>query len=290
MRITIIGNTGKVGSELVSVLQFTHQIDTINRIDCDLEKEPEKVGRLIQIRKPDIVINATAKNGMEQCAADPMAALEVNAVAPAIMANACKNIGAFFIHFSTDYVFSGKQGGLYETDPLKPSGQYGWSKARGEEMVQFVGDKWAIFRLSSVYGRQWSGPVDPINQVLQGKGTKENPIKVLHQFCCPTSSRTIARAINEVIASGIPIRGIYHLATSRGVWKKEYAQHITKAVFQRDFVVEEGTLAVPRPVDTMLMTDKFQKVFGGLPHWRTDFDAMRSFMPKIPELVKLAAN
>lgn len=281
MNITLVGPTGRVGSELFDVLKHKHSVNVITRIDCDLN-EPEKVGRLIRIRKPHVVINAAAYNGMEPCDKDPMMALEINAIAPAIMAAACKDIGARFIHYSTDYVFSGHETGLYENTPTKPSGRYGWSKLKGEEMVSVVGDRWLIFRLSSIYGRSYSGPIDPINQVLQGKGTKENPIKVLHQFCAPTSAREVAIATQHVIEGYPTVTGLFHLATSEGVWKKDFAKYIIHRVFNKDFVVEEGTLPVPRPVYTQLISDKFETTFKlGLRHWESDFEQMLKYLPNV---------
>lgn len=287
MNILVIGCTGRVGSALISVLGSGHKVSTLNRLDCDLE-DGIRLARMIKLRRADVVINATAMNGMEACDADPMLALEINAMAPAIMAGACKAIGAFFIHFSTDYVFSGNEMGLFETTPTRPSGIYGMSKLKGEELVKIVGGNYCIFRLSSVYGRQWGGPVDPVNQVLQGKGVPGNPIKVLRQFCAPTSARAISNAVKHVIENTVhsDVTGLYHLATSIGVWKNVFAHHITKKVFGREFVIEEGTLAVPRPVHTKLEIKAFEDKFDyKLPDYVADFDDMLKFMPKVSILV-----
>lgn len=287
MRIMIVGPTGRLGQELVAVLKFDHQLDLVNRLSTDFTASVEKVGNIIRTHKPEVVINATAMNGMEQCAADPMSAIEINAMAPAIMAGACKDIGALFIHYSTDYVFQGHEGGLYEHTPPCPTGVYGMSKFQGEEHIKTIGGQSLILRVSSLYGRAWAGAVEAVNQVSShGRGTKENPIKVLHQFCAPTSTRLVAKATKHVIENYPDARGLYHLATSHGIWKNRFAEWITHKVFDVDFVVQEGTLAVPRPVHTQLVSAAFEERFNyHLSSVFTDFEAMLPYMPVVDELV-----
>lgn len=282
----IVGPTGRLGQELVSILKFDHQLDLINRLSTDFTASVEKIGRIIRTHKPEVVINATAMNGMEQCAKDPFSAIEINAIVPGVMAGACKDIDARFIHFSTDYVFNGCEGGLREDTFPAPCGTYGRSKYNGEELVQTVGGNYLIFRVSSLYGRMWAGAVEAVNQVLQGKGTAENPIKVLHQFCAPTSTRMVAKAIKHVVENTSDGRGLYHLATSHGIWKNRFAEWITYEIFGKDFVVQEGTLAVPRPEHTQLISTLFEKRFDyKLPSVFTDFSEMLPYMPVVKEFV-----
>ena len=52
-----------------------------------------------------------------------------------------KNIDAIFVHYSTNYVFSGdKKEGYMETDIPSPINKYGESKLAGEEAVKKVKD------------------------------------------------------------------------------------------------------------------------------------------------------
>lgn len=220
---------------------------------------------------------------MEACQANPLQALEVNCTAPAIMADAAKKVGALFIHFSTDYVFSGDEAGLYEDTQTNPSGLYGLSKLRGEEMVKICGESYLIIRLSSIYGRTFGGPTDPINQALDGKGlSRNNPIKVLRQLCAPTSARLVAEAVKHVIDTDQTklFADVYHFATSEAVWKKNFSEAILQMWKYRDqgWVVEEGTLPVARPVYTVLKSKSFGEIFDfPIPNWREDFKKTMDF-------------
>ncbi len=66
--------------------------------------------------------------------------MQVNGVAPGIMAEEAKRLGAILIHYSTDYVFDGERDRPYvEDDPPNPVNAYGKSKLAGERAIEAVG-------------------------------------------------------------------------------------------------------------------------------------------------------
>ena len=280
-KILLFGPTGKVGSELLSRLQRdAHHVIACPRQAADLTS-PTAIHDAILKHSPDVVINAAAYNGMEACERDTQIADAVNTVAPALMASAARKVDAAFIHYSTDYVFSGDPFGLSEESPIAPSGYYGWTKHQGEIAVSHSSDDYLIFRLSTIYGRAFAGPLDPVSQVRQGRGTRDQPIGILHQRCAPTSARLVADATAYVLAttSREDLRrraGIYHLATREGVWRADFVPAILDMVCgadpERQFATI--TLPIPRPVHSVLLTGKFERMFGyPLPDWRVDFGA-----------------
>ena len=260
MKIIIFGVSGRVGSELsIKLREVGHDVRALTRKDAELTN-PYTAVWFIEHHKPDVVINATAYNGLEQCQADPLKAYTINTTVPAIMAMACKTVGALFIHFSTDYVFSGSHDKLPLTEmyPTEPCGLYGRTKLNGEQSALLFNDKTLIFRLSSIYGRVPGGPIDALVQARNGKGSITNPIMVLHQYCAPTSARLVANAVAYAIKSEISEYGIYNIATLGGIWKKDFSERILKYVFPHEtYHVHEGNLPVSRPIYTQLDVGKF---------------------------------
>lgn len=292
MNVLIFGGTGRLGQELKTRLQRDHFVTALTRVDGDLINT-SIIWTLVHQHKPDVIINATAKNGLEACKKDPFEAFQVNAAAPAAMAAVAKICGALMIHFSTDYVFSGDPLGLYENTPTKPWGIYGRTKLWGEEAVALCAERYFVFRLSSLYGRDLSGVLQPIKQVQEGAGTPKNPVKVLHQYGSPTSTRMVADAVAHVInnfgrGDWLRLSGVYHLATKTpmGLSKVEFTQYLLMICFGSQpnggaWNIVEGKLPEPRPIYTELRSDKFEKTFDYLlPTWREALDDMLPLLSK----------
>lgn len=289
MHIMVFGINGKVGSELIERLTTDH-ITGLTRADADLS-QPLSAAKWIATQRPDVVINCAAMNGMESVAKNPHLAFLINAAAPAVMAHECAQVGALFIHYSTDYVFNGsrEEESIEETWTPHPTGVYGWTKRAGEDAVTTCGDAYYIFRLSTIYGRQFAGPLDPITQAAKGAGTLSNPIKVIRQFCAPTSARLVAdataHAIKAVSREGWrEARGIYHLATREGAWRHDFvawALAAAKVAIERPLAFKDAKLPLPRPLHSFLCSDKFQARFGyKLPTWREDLAATLPLMER----------
>lgn len=296
MNILIFGSNGRLGQALVESLQPHHFITKVTRADGDLIDAAWIASDIINRSRPDVVINASAKNGLEACRDNPFEAVQVNAAAPTIMADAAKACSALMIHFSTDYVFSGSPTGLFEDTPIQPWGVYGRTKRWGEEGVALCAENYFIFRLTSLYGKDLSGVLQPIKQVQDGAGTSSNPVKVLHQFSAPTSTHVVADAVSHVLGfsreSWEHLKGIYHIATkASGLSKVDFTQYLLCAYFGQGtngggWHIVEGNLPEPRPVYTELRADKFERVFRyEFPEW---YKALNEMLPLLPKVEKPA--
>ena len=79
--------------------------------------------RNIQENASDIIINAAAYTNVDGAESDVERAHRVNAQAPEIMAKAARELDAWLVHYSTDYVFDGTKAGPYlEDDTVIPLG------------------------------------------------------------------------------------------------------------------------------------------------------------------------
>jgi len=139
LRILVPGKTGQVGWELQSALAPLGTVIALDRRQMDLSN-PDSVRRAIRDAKPEVIINAAAYNNVDRAESEPELAMQVNGVAPGVMAEEAKRLGAILIHYSTDYVFDGERDRPYsEDDPPNPVNAYGKSKLAGERAIETAG-------------------------------------------------------------------------------------------------------------------------------------------------------
>ena len=101
---------------------------------------------------PDIIVNAAAYTAVDRAESEPTLAALVNAEAPQVLAEEAAALGAWLVHYSTDYVFDGSGIAPWcETDSTAPLNVYGQTKRDGELAIIASGCKHLIFRTSWVY-------------------------------------------------------------------------------------------------------------------------------------------
>jgi dTDP-4-dehydrorhamnose reductase len=150
--ILIIGRNGQVSRSLQEVLGVAgHPVMTIGRPEVDL-RDPKTLIDAILRERPKIVINAAAYTAVDRAEDEPDDAYTTNAIGAEAAAEAAAQVGAAIIHFSTDYVFDGRNHTPYlETDPPAPLGIYGQSKRAGEERVAASNPRHVILRTAWVF-------------------------------------------------------------------------------------------------------------------------------------------
>jgi len=102
--------------------------------------------------KPTVVINTAAMTNVDQCETEQEACLELNVRSVEKLVTVCNEIGAQFIHLSTDFIFDGTKSMYTETDEPKPLSFYGNSKLLAEKHIQSHSEKYSIIRTVLVYG------------------------------------------------------------------------------------------------------------------------------------------
>lgn len=238
MRPTILltGKTGQLGSELNRLLPKLGKVIAPERNELDL-REPEKIRKIMQDAKPQVVINAAAYTAVDAAEADEANASVVNAEAPRLLALEAKKLGALMVHFSTDYVFDGTKKTPYlETDSPNPLNAYGRTKLAGEQAVRDSGAVHLIFRTSWVYctrGRNFLLTVARL-------ATEREELKMVDdQVGAPTCAFDLARATKEILTGIIAktgsesispkASGMYHMtAAGETTWYK-FAKAILEA-------------------------------------------------------------
>jgi len=230
MKIAIIGADGQLGTELCRVIPKDEQIPlTIKDVDIT---NKEQVFAVIKKLKPGYVINTAAYNNVEACEEDGAPAFELNVFAVKNLAQACREIGSFLIHISTDYVFDGEKGRPYiESDCPRPLSIYGISKLAGEYCVQSNSDKnkYLIVRTSGLYGAAGclgKGGGNFVENMIK-KAKVEPEIKIVDdEKACPTYSLDLAKKIYELIKA--KKTGICHVVNGNGCSWYEFTLEIFK--------------------------------------------------------------
>ena len=150
-RILVPGMTGQVGWELQAALAPLGTVISLDRSGMDLAS-PVSIRRAIRDARPEVIVNAAAYNNVDRAESEPDLAMQVNGVAPGIMAEEAKRLGAVLIHYSTDYVFDGELDRPYvEDDPPNPVNAYGKTKLAGQRAIEAVDGHYLILRSSWVY-------------------------------------------------------------------------------------------------------------------------------------------
>lgn len=263
MKILILGYKGMLGYELTEVLENGNKLALWDRNQIDIankEEAAEKIGSW----KPDIVVNAAAYTAVDKAESEKDLAYKVNGCAVGYLAAICKEIGAIFVHFSTDYVFSGDNHlGYKENHPIeKPLNIYGKSKALGEKMIQDVNPKYYLIRTSWLFGKNGKNFVETMLRLArEGK-----EIKVVNdQFGCPTYAKDLAEKVKELLDSGREY-GIYHIINLGSCSWYEFASEIFRQASQggqaklktkiKPIKSEEFFTPVKRPTYSMLLNTK----------------------------------
>jgi dTDP-4-dehydrorhamnose reductase len=272
MKILIAGDQGQVGHELSRLLKLTdHEVVSYNRASLDV-CDYKKIYEVFNLDKPDIVVNASAYTSVDLAEDNVDECYAVNADAPKYIAEACEQIGAMFIHISTDYVFDGLGDIPYsENDRVAPIGVYGKSKLDGENALMSACSRYLILRTSWVFGLHGNNFLKTMLRVAE----KSSSISVVSdQFGAPTSSNGIAGTIISIInqiAEGNDRCGIYHYSGYPYTSWYDFAKEIFKEANKQSLLTDPITLnsitsnqyktTVERPKNSRLNCNKLKSHF-----------------------------
>ncbi|MBT4122407.1 MAG: dTDP-4-dehydrorhamnose reductase, partial [Candidatus Ruthia sp.] len=227
MKILLLGANGQVGTELQRTLLVLGELKSCTRVEANL-KDLQGLRSLIQDYQPDVIVNAAAYTAVDQAESDKNQAELINATSVGVMAQEAKNLDAWLVHYSTDYVFDGEKLDAYvESDPTNPINVYGSTKCKGEELIAGSGCKHLIFRTSWVYGSYGSNFAGNMIRLFQ---EKDELSVVSDQIGVPTSAELIADitsvCLMQALRKNTDLSGIYHLAPSGNTSWYGFAQYL----------------------------------------------------------------
>jgi dTDP-4-dehydrorhamnose reductase len=283
MKILLTGKNGQVGFELQRTLAPLGDVHAVDVTECDLADE-SAIRRVVQTIKPDVIVNPAAYTAVDKAESEPELAASINARAPGILGEEAAKLGAWVIHYSTDYVFDGaKQGHYTENDPTNPQSVYGRTKRDGELALQQSGAPHLILRTSWVVGAHGANFA---KTMLRLAAERDSLNVVADQYGAPTSAALLADITAHLVRQcqregkqAFPF-GTYHLVAGGETNWCDYARYVVgeaqksgktlKASPQTIHPISTADypLPAPRPANSRLATSHFKSTFGlVLPAW-----------------------
>lgn len=249
MKILLLGKSGQVGWELQRSLSVLGEVVALDRsgVDglcgdlADLPGVTETVRRV----QPQVIVNAAAYTAVDKAESEPELARRVNALAPGALAQEAARLGAWLVHYSTDYVFDGSgQQPWCEADAPAPLSAYGQTKLEGEQLIGMSGCRHLIFRTSWVYGARGGNFAKTMLRLAK----ERDSLSVIDdQIGAPTGADLLADVTAQAIRHVMPPTGhnfltqpgIYHLAASGQTSWHGYARFVLDAARQAGVALKE---------------------------------------------------
>jgi len=267
--ITIIGGNSQLGQCFIPLFQHPLEIFYSNSLNL---LQYSDIRERLDGTHGRFLINFAAYNDVESAETSNEANI-INHLAIKELALHCSETNKIFINISSDYVFDGSRGNYVELDSTNPINKYGESKMLGEEAIKKYSDQYIIIRTSWLYSHlptknNFLNTLKPMlfknNQIFSGA----NDV-----FGSPTSALSLADALKHMIqhisTKEETCKTIYHFSDIGCVSRFNFLEELNK-LFNARFNLSNSVkpvsntffnLKAPRPVNTSLNSDLFQKHF-----------------------------
>jgi dTDP-4-dehydrorhamnose reductase len=285
MRILLLGKNGQLGWELQRSLAPLGELVALGRdggaLAADFSR-PESLADTVRALRPDVIVNAAAYTAVDKAESETELARAVNAQAPAVLAREAAALGAWLLHYGTDYVFDGSgQEARDEDAPTAPLSVYGHTKLEGEEAIRASGCRHLILRTSWVYAARGG---NFIRTMLRLAAERETLNVIDDQVGAPTGAELLADVSAHALRTALAdpaLAGTYHAVAAGETSWHGYARFVIEWARAQGLPVKvapQTVAAIPtsayptparRPLNSRLSTRKLQDAFGlTLPHWQ----------------------
>ena len=304
MKILLLGRNGQLGWQLQRSLA---PLGTVIALASRAQDNPNQwcgdltdldgLRQTVRAAAPDLIVNAAAYTAVDQAQSDRDTAFAVNALAPALLAEESMRLGAWVLHYSTDYVFDGSgQRPWTESDRCAPLNVYGASKRQGELEIA-RNPKHLILRTSWLYAARGSN----FAKTMLRLGAEREELRVIDdQIGAPTGADWLAQvsasALRQAMAQPA-LAGLYHCAAAGQTSWHGYAQWVLQEASALGMPLQvrpQGVLpvrsadypaAAPRPLNSRLDCRRLETLFSiHLPFWQLGVSRLvQDLVEKHPE-------
>ncbi len=290
MKLLLLGRDGQLGWELQRSLAVLGELVALGREGAgnpdslcgDLRDLPGLADTVRRVA-PQVIVNAAAYTAVDKAQSEPELARTVNAAAPEALARAADALGAWLVHYSSDYVFDGSGHAPWrETDATGPLNVYGQTKLEGEQRVAAACPRHLLLRSSWVFAARGGNFA---RSMLRLAVQRETFTVVDDQIGAPTAAEFLADATAHMLRAALArpaLAGIYHCAAAGETSWHGYARYLIAQALalgwpllarpQRIVPIasRDYPTPAPRPLNSRLNCDKLQQAFGlALPPWQT---------------------
>jgi dTDP-4-dehydrorhamnose reductase len=286
MKILLFGKNGQVGWELQRSLAPLGELVAVDFDSQDLCGDFTRldgIAQTVRIVSPDVIVNAAAHTAVDKAEDERERVHVINALAPAALAREAGKLGAWLVHYSTDYVFDGSGSKpRVETDPTGPLNVYGQTKLEAENAILESGCRHLIFRTSWVFAALGGNFAKTMLRLAQ---ERDRLTIIDDQIGAPTGADLLADVTAHALRAAVKrpnVSGLYHLVAAGETSWYGYARFVLNCARENGLrlkVATENILPVPtsafpspatRPKNSRLDTEKLQNTFDlSLPSWQT---------------------
>lgn len=285
MNILVTGANGQLGREMrLTAKESSHHYiftdvapaEGLETILLDIT-DRNAVEQMVSEEQVGAIVNCAAWTDVDACETDSVMAAKaerINALAPAILAQAMRDVNGLLVHISTDYVFGLEPYNTPCNEEQKgtPTGVYGHSKLRGEMVIRNSGVQYIILRTSwlySEYGRNFC------RTMMKLTAEKPQVNVVFDQTGTPTYALDLAQAITTILEreSWRGNTGIYNYSNEGVCSWYDFAMTIRKMAGHEVCQINpchssEYPSPVKRPAYSVLDKSKFKQTFHlSIPYW-----------------------
>ncbi len=285
MNILVTGANGQLGREMrLTAKESSHHYiftdvapaEGLETILLDIT-DRNAVEQMVSEEQVGAIVNCAAWTDVDACETDSAKAAKaerINALAPAILAQAMRDVNGLLVHISTDYVFGLEPYNTPCNEEQKgtPTGVYGHSKLRGEMVIRNSGVQYLILRTSwlySEYGRNFC------RTMMKLTAEKPQVNVVFDQTGTPTYALDLAQAITTILEreSWRGNTGIYNYSNEGVCSWYDFAMTIRKMAGHEACQINpchssEYPSPVKRPAYSVLDKSKFKQTFHlSIPYW-----------------------
>jgi dTDP-4-dehydrorhamnose reductase len=285
-RILVTGANGLLGQKITDI--FSRESDH-ELVLTDLQPEAEapksyeyfrqditkkdELKERFRKHNPEVVINTAAYTNVDGCESDRELCWRINVDAVKNLIIASKMVSAKLIHFTSDYVFDGKNGNYDESSTPNPVDFYGRAKLASENAIIASGARYAIVRTQVLYGTGKN--VRPNFALwLLGQLKKNEPVKIVDdQLGQPTVVDDVAFAVLQIVDRDCT--GIYHVCGSEFLSRYKFALKLADIFeFDKNLITPVKTAELnqlaERPMNSSFITLKAESELGIKPLNVTD--------------------
>lgn len=223
MKILIFGASGMLGNNLFNifsektnfetygVVRNKKKINKMSKYSKNLKeisdvRNYDEISRVSEKISPDVIINCVGIIKQREDIDDKTQTIQINSLLPHLLLNISKNVGAKFIHFSTDCVFSGKDGNYTEKHNPDAEDIYGLSKRLGE-----INGEGALTLRTSIIGHELDTKKSLIDWFLSQKKTVKGFKNAIFSGLTTTE---ISKVLENIILNNDNLEGLFHLSVN----------------------------------------------------------------------------